>query len=201
MKNELFIDEFLENSVSILSSIDRKSIDKACYLIKDVKDQGGRIFFAGSGGGAGHSSHAACDFRKIVGIESYSVTDNVSELTARVNDESWADSYANWIRIARPTKKDCIVIFSVGGGSVEKNISMNLVNLMKYGKESGCRIIGVVGRDGGYLKQVADVAILVPTMNPNYVTAQVEGFQALIWHLIVCSPILDGATPKWESTR
>jgi D-sedoheptulose 7-phosphate isomerase len=201
LSTESFVDMFLQETREILSRISRDQSESLIAILLEVKREGGRVFFAGSGGGAGHSSHAACDFRKILNIESYSISDNVSELTARVNDESWADSYANWLRVSRISKSDCLFVMSVGGGSIEKEISMNLVNAMKLTKESGGRVIGIAGRDGGYLKKVADAAVIIPTLNSSTVTAQVEGLQALIWHMIIMHPILCGEVPKWESVK
>lgn len=201
MSTNTYTTDFLSESKSIIDQLDVAAIEKAVSVIVETKKRGGRLFFAGSGGGAGHSSHATCDFRKLAGIESYSVTDNVSELTARINDESWESSYASWLKGSRINSNDCLFVFSVGGGDAEKNISANLVNAIKAAKEVGASVVGVAGRDGGYLAQVGDGAIVVPTVNPSNVTTQVEGFQALIWHLIVCHPSLESATPKWESTK
>ena len=190
---------FLEESIEIVKQINRDEIDKVAGLLSDVKKKGGRLFFCGSGGGAGHSSHAACDFRKLGGIESYSVTDNVSELTARVNDESWEDSYANWLKASRINKNDCVFIFSVGGGDAEKKISENLVRAMDAAKSVGAKVVGIAGRDGGHLARIGDGCILVPSVHSSNITTQTEGFQALLWHLIVCHPVLESATPMWES--
>jgi D-sedoheptulose 7-phosphate isomerase len=182
-----------------LEQLDRSQIDDIANILADVKSGGGRIFFCGSGGGAGHSSHAACDFRKLAGIESYSVTDNVSELTARINDESWADSYANWLKVSRISNKDCVFVFSVGGGDAEKHISENLVNAIDLAKSVDAKVVGIAGRDGGHLAKFADACVVVPPINSKNITTQTEGFQALLWHLIVCHPILESATPMWES--
>jgi len=191
---------FVAETVEILGRIPPEEIDAVVRLILETRERGGRVFFCGSGGGAGHSSHAACDFRKLGRIEAYSVTDNVSELTARVNDDGWEDSYADWLRASRLGAKDCLFVFSVGGGDVERNISVNLVNAMKLAREVGASITGIVGRDGGTLKEWADACIHIPVANPATVTAQTEGMQALFWHLIVTHPDLSPATPKWESS-
>lgn len=168
-------------------------------VLVDTKRKGGRLFFAGSGGGAGHASHATADFRKIGAFEAYSVTDNVSELTARVNDESWESAYASWLKGSRINSDDCLFVFSVGGGDAEKNISGNLVEAIDTARQAGASVVGVVGRDGGHLRKHATASILVPTVDPAHVTYQVEGFQAVMWHLIVGHPALEGATPMWES--
>lgn len=194
-----YVESFIEESKQILDRIDRNAIEKTAEIIAKIKANGGRLFFIGSGGGAGHSSHAVCDFRKLAGIESYSVTDNVSELTARINDESWASSYADWLRGSRINDKDGIFCFSVGGGDAEKKISENLVRAMDLGVQVGAAVVGIVGRDGGHLAKVGTSAIIIPPIISSNITTQTEGFQALIWHLIVCHPKLDSATPKWES--
>ena len=169
-------------------------------LLLDVRERGGRVFFLGVGGSAGNASHAVNDCRKILGIEAYAPSDNVSELTARINDDGWDSCYANFLRGSRLNAKDALFVFSVGGGSVEKNISMNIVNSLKLGQEVGARILGIVGRDGGYTAQVADACIIVPTLSPDTVTAHAESFQAVIWHLIVSHPSLKKNEMKWEST-
>ena len=195
-----FTEKFFSESSEILLRLDRESVDHLVNAIVAVKQKAGRLFFCGSGGGAGHASHAACDFRKLSGIESYSVTDNVSELTARVNDESWEESYANWLRVSKLNQNDAVFVFSVGGGSREKKISENLVNAMDLAKSVGAQVLGIAGRDGGHLGEVGDAVVIVPTVDPANITTQTEGFQSLIWHLIVCHPALHSATPKWEST-
>ena len=175
-------------------------IEAVAHTLAATKRQGGRLFFAGSGGGAGHASHATADFRKIGGFEAYSVSDNVSELTARVNDESWADAYSGWLQGSRIGPDDCLVVFSVGGGDEERQISVNLVNAIKTAQSVGASIVGVVGREGGYLRTAATSSILIPTVNPSNITTHVEGFQALLWHLLVTHPQIGSAVPKWEST-
>jgi D-sedoheptulose 7-phosphate isomerase len=190
---------FLAETVEIVTGLDAEALDAMAEVIASTKRRGGRLFIAGSGGGAGHASHAVCDFRKLAGIESYSVTDNVSELTARINDNSWADSYADWLTASRVRREDTLFVFSVGGGDADRKISENLVRAMDRAKEAGASVVGIVGRDGGYVAKVADAAVVVPTGNPANVTTQTEGFQALLWHLIVLHPALESATPMWES--
>lgn len=194
-----YTEDFLNESKQIIDLLDRGSIEGVAKILAATKARGGRLFFVGSGGGAGHASHAAADFRKLGGIESYSVTDNVSELTARVNDESWEMSYANWLAASRINKDDCIFVFSVGGGDEVAKISVNLVEAMKIAKRVGASIVGVAGRSGGYLADNADAAIVIPPLNPGNITTQTEGFQALMWHLLILHPSLESATPKWES--
>lgn len=196
-----FTEEFLHDSVKIIQQIDLSEIERTVHVLADTRKLGGRVFFAGSGGGAGHSSHAACDFRKLAGLEAYSVTDNVSELTARINDEGWDTSYSEYLKVSKFDSSDALFIFSVGGGSLEKNISPNLVNAIDYAREKKGSVLGIVGRDGGDLRRKANVSILIPSVNPNTVTPQTEGFQALIWHLIVSHPILQLNIAKWESTE
>ena len=161
----------------------------------------GRLFILGVGGGAGNAGHAVNDFRKLCGIEAYAPTDNVSELTARVNDDGWPTSFANWLKGSRIRADDVVLVFSVGGGNAEKNISANIVEALKVAKASGAKVIGVVGRDGGYTKQVADACVVVPTVNPNNVTPHTEAFQAVVWHGMVTHPKLIVNEMKWESTR
>jgi len=168
-------------------------------LLAEIKDSGGRLFFLGVGGSAGNCSHAVNDFRKIVGIESYAPTDNVSELTARTNDEGWSTVFSEWLKVSKLGAKDMLFIFSVGGGNLEKNISPNLVEALKFAKTIGTKVIGVVGRDGGYTAQVADACIVIPTVNPENITPHSEAFQAVIWHLLVSHPKLKANQTKWES--
>jgi D-sedoheptulose 7-phosphate isomerase len=164
-----------------------------------LRERGGRVFFLGVGGSAGNASHAVNDFRKIAGIESYAPTDNVSELTARINDDGWDTSYTNWLRVSRLNSKDAIIILSVGGGNAEKRISNNLVEAIKYARQVGANVFGIVGRDGGYTAQVADACVIVPTVNHSTVTPHTEAFQAIVWHLIVSHPKLLANEMKWES--
>lgn len=189
----------LTEAIEIISKIDSDAIEKMAELIAKVKKDGGRIFFLGVGGSAGNCSHAVNDFRKIVGIESYAPTDNVSELTARTNDEGWATIFVEWLKISKLNAKDMLFIFSVGGGNLEKNISPNLVEALKLGKQVGSKIVGVVGRDGGYTAQVADACVLIPVVNSENITPHSEAFQAVVWHLLVSHPLLKANQTKWES--
>lgn len=195
-----YAQQHLNEAIEIIQKMDVAAIEKMADLLATVKTEGGRIFFLGVGGGAGNCSHAVNDFRKIVGIESYAPTDNVSELTARTNDEGWATIFVEWLKISKLTPKDAVFIFSVGGGNLEKNISPNLVEALKYVKTVGAKITGVVGRDGGYTGQVADACVIVPTVNPDNITPHSEAFQAVIWHLLVSHPMLKANQTKWEST-
>lgn len=190
----------LDETIQIIKKIDSDEIEKIADVLLNTKVHGGRIFFLGVGGSAGNASHAVNDFRKIVGIESYAPTDNVSELTARTNDEGWDSIFSEWLKVSKLNSKDCIFIFSVGGGSLEKNISPNLVKALKYGVEKECNIVGVVGRDGGYTKKVATSCIIIPTVNEKNITPHSEAFQAVIWHLLVSHPKLKKNETKWESS-
>lgn len=181
--------------------IDRTQIQKMIDILHDIREHDGRLFILGVGGGAGHASHAVNDFRKIAGIESYAPTDNVSELTARVNDDGWETVFESWLKGSRLNRKDGIFVFSVGGGNEEKNVSVNLVNAIRYAKETGAKVVGVVGRDGGYTGKMADACVIIPTVDEKTVTPQTEAFQAVIWHLIVSSPVMQKYEMKWESTK
>jgi D-sedoheptulose 7-phosphate isomerase len=189
----------LSEAIEIIHQIDHLLIEKMVDLLLKIKVDGGRIFFLGVGGSAGNCSHAVNDFRKIVGIESYAPTDNVSELTARTNDEGWPTIFVEWLKVSKLLAKDMIFIFSVGGGNLEKNISPNLVEALKYAKSVGAKITGVVGRDGGYTAQVADACVIVPTVNSENITPHSEAFQAVVWHLLVSHPKLKAHQTKWES--
>ena len=191
------INKFIENSSKILKILDKKTILKAIQIIKKCRDRKGRIFFTGSGGGAGHASHATNDFRKICNIESYCITDNVSELTARINDEGWNTSYSNWLKVSNLSSKDILFIFSVGGGNKKKEISMNLVETMKLAKKQKAKIVSIVGKKNGYASKVSDACILIPNVNEKNVTPLTEGFQSVIWHLIVSHSILQINKTKW----
>jgi len=201
MDEEDYISAFLNDAVTIIRKIDQGQIKKMSDILHNIRKNGGRLFILGVGGGAGHASHAVNDFRKIAGIESYAPTDNVSELTARVNDDGWETVFENWLKGSRLNKKDCILVFSVGGGNAEKNVSVNLVNALRYAKETGAKVIGVLGRDGGYTAKVADACVIIPTVNERTITPQTEAFQAVVWHLIVSSPALQKFEMKWESTK
>lgn len=191
--------QHLKEALEIIQKMDVSAIEKMADLLGKVKADGGRIFFLGVGGSAGNCSHAVNDFRKIVGIESYAPTDNVSELTARTNDEGWATVFVEWLKISKLQPKDALFIFSVGGGNLEKNISPNLVEAIKLAKSVGAKVTGVVGRDGGYTAQAADVCVIVPTVNPETITPHSEAFQAVVWHLLVSHPKLKANETKWES--
>jgi D-sedoheptulose 7-phosphate isomerase len=195
-----YAQKHLEEAVEIIRKMDIAAIEKMADLLAVVKQDGGRIFFLGVGGSAGNCSHAVNDFRKIVGIESYAPTDNVSELTARTNDEGWASVFIEWLKVSKLSSKDAVFIFSVGGGNLEKNISPNLVTALQYAKSVGAKITGVVGRDGGYTALVADACVIVPTVNSETITPHSEAFQAVIWHLLVSHPKLKANQTKWEST-
>lgn len=190
--------QHLNESIEIIERIDTSAIEKMTDLLVELKRNDGRIFFLGVGGSAGNCSHAVNDFRKIVGIESYAPTDNVSELTARANDEGWATIFSEWLKISKLNSNDLVFIFSVGGGSLEKNISTNLVEALKLAKAIGAKVIGIVGRDGGYTAKVADACVIVPTVNPDTVTPHSEAFQAIVWHLLVSHPKLKSNQTKWE---
>ena len=195
-----YAQQHLNESIEIIKKIDVSAIEKMADLLAKVKIDGGRIFFLGVGGSAGNCSHAVNDFRKIVGIECYAPTDNVSELTARTNDEGWASIFVEWLKVSKLTAKDMLFIFSVGGGNLEKNISPNLVEALKFAKTVGSKVVGVVGRDGGYTAQVADACVIIPTVNTDNITPHSEAFQGVVWHLLVSHPKLKANQTKWEST-
>jgi D-sedoheptulose 7-phosphate isomerase len=189
---------FLDDTAAILKQLDIESVEATAAVLRATRDRGGRLFFCGSGGGAGHASHATCDFRKLAGFEAYCVTDNVSELTARVNDEGWDTAYADWLRASRFGPKDCLFVFSVGGGSISPAVSVNLVKAMELATEVGASLVGVAGRGGGALRELATACIVLDSVDPALVTPQTEGLQALMWHLLVSHPQLAAATAKWE---
>ena len=195
-----YAQQHVNEAIAILNKMDVDAIEKMAVLLADIKRAGGRIFFLGVGGSAGNCSHAVNDFRKISGIESYAPTDNVSELTARTNDEGWATVFVEWLKISKLSGKDALFIMSVGGGNLEKNISPNLVEAIKYAKVVGAKVTGIVGRDGGYTARAADACVIVPTVNPDTITPHSEAFQAVIWHLLVSHPLLKASQTKWEST-
>ena len=199
MEIKEYINIYLKEVLEITSKIDKAEIEKLINVILKVKKNEGRIFMLGVGGSAGNASHAVNDFRKIAGIECYTPTDNVSELTARVNDDGWDSSFVNWLKGSRLNTSDCIFIFSVGGGNLEKNVSVNIVNSLKYAKEIGSSIIGIVGKDGGYTAKVADACVIIPVVNPETITPHSEAFQATIWHLLVTHPAIKKNEMKWES--
>jgi D-sedoheptulose 7-phosphate isomerase len=194
-----YTEQYLDESIQILRQLDPKQIERMLELLLDVRRQQGRIFFLGVGGGAGHASHAVNDFRKIAGIECYAPTDNVSEITARINNDGWETSYLTLLRGSHMRPQDAVFVFSVGGGDAGRNISANLVSALHYAKEAGAKICGIVGRDGGFTAKVADACVLVPVINPANITPHTESFQALVWHLLVSHPKLKAAEMKWES--
>lgn len=194
-----FVEQYLSEVAHLAQQLDQMAIDRMVELLARTRAQGGRLFILGVGGSAANASHAVNDFRKLVALEAYAPTDNVSELTARTNDEGWASVFVEWLRISRLQAKDLVLVFSVGGGSIEKNISPNLVSALQYAKQVGTPIIGVVGRDGGYTAQVADACVIIPVVNPTHITPHTEAFQALVWHLLVSHPKLKTAPTKWES--
>ena len=189
----------LEEAVSILTKLDGEAIERMVAALVDLRSRGGRLFFLGVGGSAGNCSHAVNDFRKIVGIEAYAPTDNVSELTARTNDEGWETTFIEWLRTSRLSSRDALFVMSVGGGNLEKNISPNLVRALEYAKVVGANVFGIVGRDGGFTARVGDHVIIVPTVNTENVTPHAEAFQGVIWHLLVSHPALKTNQTKWES--
>jgi len=194
-----YTERFLDEVRAITRLLNTKKIEEMVSHLAEVRENGGRVFFLGVGGGAGHASHAVNDFRKIAGIECYAPSDNVSELTARINDDGWESCYANWLRGSRINAQDAVFVFSVGGGSRVRNISINLVYSLELAQRVGARILGVIGRDGGYTAQAADACIVIPTISEDTVTPLVEAFQAVVWHLIVSHPRLKANEMKWES--
>lgn len=196
-----FTEQFLDEVQQIARGLDVEAIERAATLLADARARGGRLFILGVGGSAANASHAVNDFRKITGIEAYAPTDNVSELTARTNDEGWASVFAAWLQTSRLNDRDALLVLSVGGGNMEKNVSPNLVAALQLAKQVGARVVGIVGRDGGYTAQVADACVLVPTVNPTHVTPHAEAFQAVVWHLLVSHPALKAHETKWESVR
>ena len=196
-----YSEQHLRETAEVLAQLDAAACERAVALLADVRSRGGRLFILGAGGSAANASHAVNDFRKITGMECYAPTDNVSELTARVNDEGWATFFVEWLKGSRLTEKDAIMVFSVGGGNVEKNISANLVPALQLAKQRRSSILGIAGRDGGYTAEVADVCVMIPNVNPTNTTPHTEAFQAVVWHLFVSHPTLKTAQTKWESTK
>ena len=198
----MFTSKYLKQSIEIIDKIDHNIVEKMAQSMSHVRENGGRIFFIGSGGGAGHASHAVNDFRKIANIESYSPSDNVSELTARINDDGWDSAYSNWLKVSKFSSKDALFVFSVGGGSIDKNISMNLVECLKLAESHGSIVLGVVGKDGGYAKKVGgDNVLVIPVIDEDLITPHTEAFQAVIWHLLVSHPLILENSMKWESSK
>jgi D-sedoheptulose 7-phosphate isomerase len=196
-----FTQTFIAEATEILEKLDVAAIEKMVEVLAQTREQGGRLFVLGVGGSAANAAHAVNDFRKIVGIETYAPTDNVAELTARTNDEGWASVFRGWLEGSHLNAKDCVFVFSVGGGNLEKNVSPNLVLALQLAKEVGAKIIGVVGRDGGYTAQVADACVIIPTVNPEHITPQTEAFHSVVHHLLVTHPRLKATQTKWESVK
>jgi D-sedoheptulose 7-phosphate isomerase len=196
-----FAARFFDEARLVLDRLDTEVIERMAAALAQLREQGGRLFLLGVGGSAANCSHAVNDFRKIVGIEAYAPTDNVSELTARTNDEGWETVFVEWLKVSRLKPEDALFIFSVGGGNLEKNVSPNLVRALQYAKTVGSKILGVVGRDGGYTAKVGDAVCIVPTVNPDAVTPHSEAFQAVIWHLLVTHPALKAKQTKWEGVE
>ena len=194
-----FVKRYLDEVARVAGAIDRDAICRLLDVLVGVRERRGRLFVLGVGGGAGNASHAVNDLRKLAGMEAYAPTDNVPELTARINDEGWDTAYANWLKGSRLGERDCILVFSVGGGDAERNVSANLVRAVEYAKSVGARVCGIVGRDGGFTAKMADACVIVPTVNPGMVTPHTESFQAIVWHLLVSHPRLQAAPTKWES--
>jgi D-sedoheptulose 7-phosphate isomerase len=192
---------FLDESIEVIRRIDAEAVDRMAAALAAARDAGGRLFILGVGGSAGHASHAVNDFRKICGFEAYTPTDNVSELTARVNDDGWDTSFSEWLKGSRINGKDAVLVFSVGGGSVEKSVSVNLVRAIDEARGRGAKVFGIVGKDGGYTKEVADECVLIPVVSPERITPHTEGLAAVVWHLLVSHPALKVTQTKWESVR
>ena len=199
LRNSRFSTVFLEEVAQIAQRLDVSAIDKLAASLVDLRDRDGRLFILGVGGSAANASHAVNDFRKLAGIETYSPTDNVSELTARTNDEGWPTVFVEWLRVSRLRERDAVLVFSVGGGSVERNVSPNIVSALEYAKSVGATILGIVGRDGGYTARVADACVVIPPLNPDRITPHTEAFQAVVWHLLVSHPALQKMSTRWES--
>jgi D-sedoheptulose 7-phosphate isomerase len=193
--------QYIEEAGQVLTKINVDAIERTVDLLVALRERGGRLFVLGVGGGAGHASHAVNDFRKICGIEAYTPTDNVSELTARINDDGWETSFANWLRGSRISARDMVLVFSVGGGDLERRISVNLIRALEEATAVGAAVCGVVGRDGGHTARIADECVVIPVVNPDTVTPHTEGFQSVVWHLIVSHPKLKSSEMKWESVR
>lgn len=192
---------FLEETVRAVQGIDTNAVEKLAEGLAAVRDAGGRLFILGVGGSAGHASHAVNDFRKICGFEAYAPTDNASELTARVNDDGWESTFSEWLKVSRLNARDALLIFSVGGGNREKNVSPNLVRAIELAQGEGAKVFGIVGKDGGYTAKTAAACVIVPTVSPDRITPHTEGLAAVVWHLLVSHPVLKRSATKWESTK
>ena len=194
-----FVRQYLEEAREILARLDGDAVERMARLLRETRDAGGRLFILGVGGSAANASHATNDFRKIAGIEAYAPTDNVSELTARTNDDGWPRVFEDWLRVSRCREGDAVLVLSVGGGDLERNVSANLVLALGYARSVGAKLLAIVGRDGGYAAKAADACVVVPVVNPAHVTPHTEAFQAVVWHLLVSHPALKQAPTKWES--
>ena len=194
-----FIDRYLSEVSAVAERLDRSAIERTVSLLMDIREKGGRLFIVGVGGSAGNASHAVNDFRKIAHIEAYTPTDNVSELTARINDDGWDTSFANWLAASKMGSSDALCVLSVGGGDAERGVSVNLIRAIEHARSVGARVCGIVGRDGGFTARNADVCVVVPPISSDTVTAHSESFQAVVWHLLVSHPSLQAAPMKWES--
>ena len=194
-----FARQHIDEVIAVANALDGEAIERMAAALNDLRTRGGRLFFLGVGGSAGNCSHAVNDFRKIVGIEAYAPTDNVSELTARTNDEGWETVFSEWLKVSRLNSKDAVFVMSVGGGNLDRNISPNLVRALQHAKEVGATVMGIVGRDGGYTAKVGDAVVVIPTVNPETITPHTEAFQAVVWHLLVSHPSLKAKQTKWES--
>ncbi len=196
-----YIDDYLKEAKAIIDGLDKAQIERIIQILLRIREREGRLFILGVGGSAGNASHAVNDFRKLAGFEAYAPSDNVSELTARTNDEGWHTVFVEWLKGSRLGEKDAIFVFSVGGGNAEKNISVNLVHALDHAKKVKAKVMGIVGRDGGYTAKVADACVIIPTVNPETITPHSEAFQGIIWHLIASDPRVMTMKNKWESTR
>jgi D-sedoheptulose 7-phosphate isomerase len=194
-----FSSDFLKKCCAVLEALDPREVDEAVRVLSELKEREGRLFIAGSGGGAGHAAHATADFRKLCNIEAYAPYDNVPELTARVNDDGWETTLVNWLKVSRLSAYDCLLLFSVGGGDSEKRISTNLVNAAEYARQMGTAVIGIVGRDGGAIAQTATVSVIIPAVDEDLLTPLTEGIQSVVWHLLAFHPALQTNMAKWES--
>jgi D-sedoheptulose 7-phosphate isomerase len=201
IEQRTFSEQYLDESKLVIDGLNVEAIERVVDILQETRARGGRLFVLGVGGSAANASHAVNDFRKIVGLEAYAPTDNVAELTARTNDEGWETVFESWLRTSHLDRDDTVLVLSVGGGNLEKNVSPNLVRALKYAKEIGVGIVGIVGRDGGYTAKVADACVIIPTVNATNVTPHSEAFQAVVWHLLVSHPKLKQCETKWESVR
>ncbi|MEI9937336.1 MAG: SIS domain-containing protein [Pseudomonadota bacterium] len=201
MSTSAFTAEFLRESAQLIAALDGSIIDRVADGLGAIRDGGGRLFILGVGGSAAHASHAVNDFRKLCEFEAYTPTDNVSELTARINDDGWETAFSEWLKGSRLSAADAVLVFSVGGGNEQKNVSLNLVRALEHAQAKQARIFGIVGKDGGFTARVAEACVIIPTASPDRVTPHTEGLCAVVWHLLVSHPSLKRAAPKWESTR